>query len=163
MIYSSGIVLARGSGPTLQILMGHSTHKNPASTGDRRWTFFKGKVEEKESLWETAKREFREECGFQINRDDDFKSICYDGKEPGAFFSYKVGSRENRKKVYAHMLFDDKELTRDFKFQCDSFIGKTDYYEIDDFIWANPTQAKRICMPSQQDLFNHIYDLSHLL
>ena len=160
-IVSSGIVLTRGSGPTLQILLGHASHKNPASYADRRWTFFKGKQENGESLWETAKREFYEEAGMEI-KDKDFSSVAYLNGEPAPFFSYKVKTDAGKKTVFAHLLFDVKKLSTGFPFECKSFVAKN-YPEIDDYTWATPVQARRICMPSQQELFDHILELSYFL
>lgn len=161
-IYSAGIVLARGSGPTFKVLLGHSTGNERASFQDRRWTFLKGKQDGDETLWETAKREFEEESNFKI-KDSKFESIAKKGGEPAPFFTYSLRSGDDKKIVSAFLIYDVEGLTCDFPFTCPSKIKNSDKPEIDDYTWAAPKHAKEICMPSQKDLFIHIYNLNKWL
>jgi predicted NUDIX family NTP pyrophosphohydrolase len=152
-ISSAGILVYKQINGQLQVLLGHSTHKNPLSLTDRRWTILKGKGEKNETLWETAQREFKEESGFNINYEK-FESFAENRKgQPMPVFEYELKTKENgenvRKVVSVFFLHDTLGLIDPNTLICESKIKNTNYVEIDGYCWVNLKAAILMAMPSQ--------------
>lgn len=163
-IESAGIVISRrlDTLPT-QVLLGHSTHKNPLSFEDNRWTLLKGKVESDENIWQAAKREFSEESGFNI-KEEKFLSVSKDNKgNPIPWMQYslatKEGGKDVTKLVHVFWIIDILNLTRDFPFKCQTNLKNTEFPEIDGYTWVTPHAATKMCMPSQRFIFENLHEI----
>jgi predicted NUDIX family NTP pyrophosphohydrolase len=157
---SAGVLLCRNSGGEFQVLLGHATHKNTLSITDRRWTILKGKVEEGESLWAAAKREFLEESSFDINYEK-FESFAEDkdGK-PLPFYQYQIVNKEKgekgKKLVNVFCLYDTLNLVDVRDLLCTSKIRDSVYPEIDGHMWTNLKAARLMIMPSQLGVIDKV-------
>jgi predicted NUDIX family NTP pyrophosphohydrolase len=153
-------LLCRKKAGEFQVLLGHSTHKNEVSITDRRWTVLKGKVEEGESLWAAAKREFLEESSFDINYEK-FESFAEDkdGK-PMPLYQYQIVNKEKgekgKKLVHVFCLYDTLNLVNTDELLCRTNIKDSSYPEIDAHIWTNLKAARLMIMPSQLGVIDKV-------
>jgi predicted NUDIX family NTP pyrophosphohydrolase len=69
-VRSAGILLFRGTGERLEVLLGHMGGPFFARKDDAAWSIPKGEVEQDEDLQATARREFEEELGLPVPSGD---------------------------------------------------------------------------------------------
>jgi 8-oxo-dGTP diphosphatase len=74
-VWAAGGIVMRDNGGEIEVLVVHRPHRSD-------WSFPKGKVEDGESLEQTAVREVEEETGFRCRRIDQLPIVRYvDGKD----------------------------------------------------------------------------------
>lgn len=130
---SAGILLYRKKGQKHQILLVHPGGPFWAHKDEHAWSVPKGIPEKGEDLLQTAKREFKEETGFEVE---------------GDFMPLNPAKYPNGKMVYAYALQDEideqqvKSNTIDIEWPPNS--GKTiNIPEVDKARWFSLDEAKR--------------------
>jgi predicted NUDIX family NTP pyrophosphohydrolase len=162
-IESAGIAVLRKSQNGYDVLMGHATQRNPLSLNDQRWGILKGKVEEGENIWDTAKREFKEESGFEIH-ENRFSSLAVDEKgKPAPVITYSLDTTEGKekvkKKVHVYVVVDKLKQINPENLKCTTLLKDNISPEIDGFAFVDVKTAPIVCMQSQSSVFNHLKNI----
>jgi predicted NUDIX family NTP pyrophosphohydrolase len=148
-VISAGLLLYRRTGPALEVLLVH-----PGGPFWRRrdlgaWTIPKGEVAEGESLLEAARREFREETSFVIDRP----------AVPLGHVRLTSG-----KIIQAFAVEGDLDATRvrsnavEIEWPHGSGLRRT-YPEVDRASWFDVPEARRRILPAQVPLIEHLLAL----
>lgn len=106
-------------------------------TNNKDWSFPKGMAEPGESLFQTAKRELKEETGFTL-------VFLAEPKEFYGVSQYK----HNKKKIFFYLL----DGVEEFEPICESYVTGKDFLEIDEFAWVSPRIARKLLHYSQKHL-----------
>lgn len=145
-VHSAGILLYRGDGDSLEVLIAHPGGPFWAQRDAGAWTIPKGLIEEGESPQVAARREFVEEIGF----------------DPGEFLiDLGTVTLKSRKVIHAWAAagdFDPADLDSDI-LEIDYPRGsgrKVRFPEIDRVIWAKPGLAREKLNPAQVDLVDRL-------
>lgn len=158
--HSAGIILTRKEKNKTKVLLGHSFIGKTPNLYDRKWTIPKGKTEPGETLLQTAKREFYEECGLKLD-----KNYYIFGQEN--YINYPLLTTKYRTQNNGHgefkilsvfLAFDFLGLSKDYDFK--STLKKDGNPELDDFKWVNLELAPSIVMVSQKIIFEKLLRLS---
>jgi 8-oxo-dGTP pyrophosphatase MutT (NUDIX family) len=138
-IISCGVILFCDG----RVLLGHATKPNRSiNKNDLSWGIPKGRMELNEVESQTAIREFREETGCDLTT-------------VGPITPFSTYNTIN-KKVIVFLCDDRNQVTKNFKFFCDSYIE--DRPELDSFYWATPLEALRMVFNSQKPIFKKMLD-----
>jgi len=143
MIESAGVLLQSQG----LYLLGH-----PSGRGDTQtWGIPKGKVDERESRYEAAIREFEEETGLDLSTFSRNELVI----ENEHCDKFRVGQK---KTVYVFRAWDVATCQPlvHYPFRCDSLIENTDRPELDAFKWATIDECITLSTPSQKEFFKRI-------
>lgn len=140
---SAGLLVYRGSGPALEVLLVHPGGPFWAKKDDGAWFIPKGEVELGEELLATARREFREELGL----------------EPPAGEPIALGSAKNKggKTIHAWALCGDLDLggfhSNTFSLEWPPRSGKQrEFPEVDRAQYFGIESATQKMHPAEQPL-----------
>ena len=130
--HSAGILLYRFVDQQLQVMLVHPGGPYWVSKDLGAWSIPKGLIEEDEPALEAAKREFKEETGFEVN---------------GDFIELGTLKQPSKKIVHAWALEQDLDTTKivsnTFELEWPKHSGKLEEYpEVDKGEWFDIEQAK---------------------
>ena len=130
--HSAGILLYRFVDQQLQVMLVHPGGPYWVSKDLGAWSIPKGLIEEDEPALEAAKREFKEETGFEVN---------------GDFIELGALKQPSKKIVHAWALEQDLDTTKivsnTFELEWPKHSGKLEEYpEVDKGEWFDIEQAK---------------------
>jgi predicted NUDIX family NTP pyrophosphohydrolase len=131
-VHSAGILLYRFIDQQLEVMLVHPGGPYWASKDLGAWSIPKGLIEEDEPALEAAKREFKEETGFEVN---------------GDFIELGTLKQPSKKIVHAWALEQDLDTTKivsnAFELEWPKYSGKLEEYpEVDKGEWFDIEQAK---------------------
>ena len=131
-VHSAGILLFRSNNQRLEVLLGHPGGPFWTKKDEGAWSIPKGVFEEDETPLDAAKREFKEETGFEAD---------------GEFIDLGKLVQPSKKIVHAWALERDLDQTRvvSNKFSLEWPRGSgiiKEYPEIDKGTWFDIDQAK---------------------
>ena len=143
---SSGILLFRFRDERLQVMLAHPGGPFWMKKDDGAWSIPKGLFEDPESPLDAARREFKEETGFEIN---------------GKFISLGNLRQRSRKEIYAWAIEGDLDQTRivsnKFMLEWPKKSGIiNEYPEIDKANWFDIDQAMKKIQEGQVDFINRL-------
>lgn len=145
-IYSAGILLFRFRNEKLEVMLVHPGGPIWAKKDIGTWSIPKGLPEKNENLLDTAKREFKEETGFEI----------------GAYF-IDLGEidQPGRKTIHIWALEKDLDVTNivsnAFKFEWPRKSGKIrEYTEVDKADWFDIPLARRKILKGQRGFIDRL-------
>ncbi len=147
-VHSGGILLFRLKNNKLEVMLVHPGGPFWARKDEGTWSMPKGLFEENESPLNAAKREFREETGFEVE---------------GEFISLGELRQPSRKIVHAWALQRDLDETRvssnvfSMEWPRRSGILK-EYPEIDKAAWFEIDQAKRKIQKGQAGFLDRLME-----
>lgn len=132
-LHSGGVLLYRFRGDELQILLVHPGGPFWKKKDEGAWSIPKGQFEENESPLDAAKREFKEETGFEAD---------------GNFVDLGSIKQSSKKIVHAWALESDLDETKivsnNFELEWPKNSGRMkEFPEIDKAGWFNIEQAKK--------------------
>ncbi len=133
IVITAGIMIVRKDH---KILICHPTNHDP-----NFWSISKGKVDDGESLWETAIRETYEETNIMIP--NDVKKYKQD----------RVTFKHKKKAIHIYIVREDENDFNidDFDIKCNSNVEPEigGFPEMDDFKWVTISEARRLVHYSQ--------------
>lgn len=143
-VHSAGILLFRYKNSHLEVMLVHPGGPFWAKKDDGAWSIPKGLFEEGETPLEVAKREFKEETGFDID---------------GEFIELGELKQPSRKIVHAWALEKDLDVTKiesnTFELEWPRNSGNVrEYPEIDRGQWFSFNQAKKKILKGQVGFIN---------
>lgn len=149
-IRSAGILLYRFVGGRLEVMLVHPGGPYWANKDDGAWSLPKGLCEENESLLETAKREFREETGFEAD---------------GTFISLGELKQPSGKIVHAWAVEQDADPARlvsnTFRLEWPSGSGALhEYPEVDKGQWFGIDEARKKIARGQVEFIDRLARLT---
>lgn len=132
-VYSAGILLYRFKNRKLEVMLVHSGGPIWAKKDIGTWSIPKGLPEKNENLLDTAKREFKEETGFEVN---------------GEFIDLGEIFQPSKKTIHIWALEKDLDVTHivsnTFKFEWPRKSGKIqEYPEVDKADWFDIELARK--------------------
>jgi len=147
-VHSGGILLFRFKNNNLEVMLVHPGGPFWAGKDEGAWSMPKGLFEEHESPLNAAKREFREETGFEV--DGEFIGL---GEQP----------LPSRKIVHAWALEKDldetKVVSNAFSLEWPRKSGIVrQYQEIDKAVWFDIDQAKRKIQKGQAGFLDRLME-----
>lgn len=137
--YSAGILLFRFRNGNLEVMLVHPGGPFWEKMDEGVWSIPKGLIEESEDTLEAAKREFKEETGFEVD---------------GEFIDLGEIKQPSKKVIHAWAVEKDLDVTNivsnTFKLEWPRNSGKIrEYPEIDKACWFNIEQAKKKILKGQ--------------
>jgi len=144
--FSAGILLYRFRDGELQVLLAHPGGPYWARKDKGAWMIPKGEVEEGEDPLQTAKREFREEIGFEVD---------------GRFIDLGEVKQSGGKRVHIWALEKDFEVRKvrsnTFTMEWPKGSGMIrEFPEIDKARWFNIDEAYRKILRSQKPFLDRL-------
>lgn len=138
---SAGILLYRGMGNTLEVLIGHPGGPLWASKNEGAWSIVKGEIDAGEEPLAAAGREFEEETGSTVELED-----CV----PLGEVRQKAG-----KVVTAWACPGELDPARldggTFELEWPPRSGRVqEFPELDEVRWCTPSEARRLLNPAQE-------------
>jgi predicted NUDIX family NTP pyrophosphohydrolase len=146
--YSSGILLFRFKDGRLEMMLVHPGGPFWEMKDEGAWSIPKGLLKEQESPLDAARREFKEETGFEVD---------------GEFIDLGELRQPSRKIVHAWAQELDLDETRvvsnRFSLEWPSGSGiEREYTEIDKAAWFGADQAKRKIQKGQAGFIDRLLD-----
>ncbi|MEM0482369.1 MAG: NUDIX domain-containing protein [Nitrososphaerota archaeon] len=143
---SAGILLYRRNGARIEVLLVHPGGPFWSGKDEGAWSIPKGLVEEGEDPLETAKREFKEETGFEVD---------------GGFISLGEVRLASGKIIQAWALegnIDAEKVTSNkFAMEWPKGSGKTqEFPEVDKAAWFSLEEAAKKIHKGQLELLNRL-------
>lgn len=147
--HSSGILLYKFNNEKLEVMLVHPGGPFWARKDKGAWSIPKGLLEENENPLEAAKREFKEETGFDID---------------GEFISLGELQQPSKKIVHAWAIEMDLDATRirsnTFTLEWPKNSGKIqEYPEIDKGDWFDIKQAKKKILIGQISFIDSLIEI----
>jgi len=147
-VHSAGILLFRFRNSTLQVLLVHPGGPFWECRDKGAWSIPKGLIEANEIALDAAKREFREETGFEIE---------------GEFIELGEIRQSGDKTVHAWALEMDIDETRiasnSFEMEWPKQSGKiNEYPEIDKGAWFDLQQARKKIIAGQAGFIDRLVE-----
>lgn len=152
-VHSGGILLFRFTDGRLQVMLVHPGGPFWAKKDEGAWSIPKGLFEENEMAFEAAKREFKEETGFDVD---------------GEFIELGELKQPSKKIVHAWALEKDLDITKiksnTFTLEWPTNSGNVkDYPEIDRGQWFDVDGAKKKILKGQVEFIDRlIYRLKYV-
>ena len=145
---SAGILLFRLKNKRLEVMLVHPGGPFWAKKDYGAWSIPKGLFEEDENPLDAAKREFREETGFEID---------------GKFIELGKLKQPSTKTVHAWALKKDLDVkdivSNTFKLEWPKNSGRVqEYPEVDKADWFNVEQAKRKILKGQKVFIDRLVE-----
>lgn len=145
-MYSAGILLFRFRNEKLEVILVHSGGPIWAKKDMGTWSIPKGLPEKNENFLDTAKREFKEETGFEVD---------------GDFIDLGEIDQPGRKTIHIWALEKDLDATNivsnTFKFEWPRKSGKIqDYPEVDKAGWFDVALARRKIRKGQRGFIDRL-------
>ncbi len=145
-LHSGGVLLYRFRGDELQILLVHPGGPFWKKKDEGAWSIPKGQFEENESPLDAAKREFKEETGFDAD---------------GNFVDLGSIKQSSKKIIHAWALESDLDETKivsnNFELEWPKNSGRMkEFPEIDKAGWFNIEQAKKKMQKGQLGFINRL-------
>ncbi|HXH20191.1 MAG TPA: NUDIX domain-containing protein [Chitinophagales bacterium] len=139
---SAGILLYRLKNDLLEIFLVHPGGPFWAKKEEGVWTIPKGEITEKENPLDAAKREFKEETGFELSGNEDFIELT-----PVTLKSGKVIVAW----ALQHDIDSSQVISNTFETEWTPKSGrKQSFPEIDKAGWFNISEARRLMNKQQQ-------------
>jgi predicted NUDIX family NTP pyrophosphohydrolase len=150
VVHSYGILLFQRTDGGLRVMLVHPGGPFWAGKDDGAWSIPKGLPEQGETALETARREFREETGFEVE---------------GTFIPLGKLKQPGGKIIHAWALEQDLDVTRihsnTFSLEWPRHSGTVrEYPEIDDGGWFSLDEARRKITAGQAGFLDRL--LEHL-
>ena len=150
MLTSAGLLMFRVNAGALQVLLVHPGGPFCAKKDAGVWTIPKGMPEEGEELLECARREFREETGFDAG--------------DGPFLPLSTVKQKGGKVVHAWAMQGDCDpaqlKSNTFSLEWPPRSGKmADFPEIDRAAWFGVEEARRRILKGQLGFIEHLVAL----
>lgn len=148
-VHSAGILLFRFNQKRLEVLLVHPGGPFWAKKDEGAWSIPKGLVDETESPLDAAKREFKEETGFEVD---------------GVFMDLGRLQQPSKKIVHAwaleHNIDVKKIVSNTFELEWPKNSGNmNEYPEVDEAEWFGIEQAKNKILKGQRDFINRLIEL----
>jgi predicted NUDIX family NTP pyrophosphohydrolase len=149
---SAGIVLYRRGRGGLEVLIAHMGGPHWAgkvARGKRGWSIPKGEYGGDEDAWQAARREFREETGFEVPDSDPV---------PLGEITQKSGKRVIAWAVEGD-LDPDEAVSNTITIEWPRKSGEfREFPEVDRVEWVTPETAKERVIEAQAELFDRLED-----
>jgi predicted NUDIX family NTP pyrophosphohydrolase len=149
---SAGLLVYRGAGRSLELLLVHPGGPFWAKKDDGAWSIPKGEYEPGEDSAAVARREFEEELG--------------SSPPPGEFLELGELVQPSRKVITAFAVegdFDPTKLTSNhFEIEWPPKSGrKQSFPEVDRAAWFAPAEARRKIQPGQAPFIDRLLERLH--
>ena len=146
---SAGLLMYRGSGPKLELLLVHPGGPFWVKKDQGAWSIPKGEYEQGEDSLSVAKREFEEELGSP--------------PPPGKFLELGEIVQPSRKVITAFAVEGDFEPTRltsnHFEMEWPPKSGrKQSFPEVDRAAWFTPAEAREKIQPGQAPFIDRLLE-----
>jgi predicted NUDIX family NTP pyrophosphohydrolase len=147
-VHSAGILLFKYADGRLQVMLVHPGGPFWAKKDDGAWSIPKGLLEEAEPALEAAKREFKEETGFDVD---------------GEFIELGEITQPSRKIVHAWALERDLDVTKiksnTFTLEWPKNSGNVRQYpEVDKAQWFDVDQAREKILKGQTGFIDRLIE-----
>lgn len=149
--HSAGILLFRFRNEKLEVMLAHPGGPFWAKKDKGAWSIPKGLLEENENPMDAAKREFKEETGFEVD---------------GEFIELGELQQPSKKIVHAWALEKDldetKIMSNTFTFEWPKNSGRVqEYLEIDKAGWFDIEQAKKKILKGQIGFIDKLVEITN--